>query len=43
MNRVEKVYACHKHGDARASLAMQDLLLTVTNLIPVAKWRHGVV
>lgn len=40
MNRVEKVYACAK--GPRALLAIQDCILTCTNLIPLAKLRHGI-
>ena len=40
MNRVEKTFVCARGPGA--SLAVQELILTVTNLVPIAKWRHGI-
>ena len=40
MNKMGKVYVCAK--GARAHVAVLDLVLTVTNILPMAKRRHGI-
>ena len=42
LNRVEKVYVCVDGRSARSTLAVPDLILTTTNILPVAKLRHGI-